>query len=68
MLLGIYFHTGINNYVIELSVAYKALDNIGAFKRLLGFQPNTKIAVLAFGFFHDLGLGNKNSRLGIITG
>lgn len=63
MLLGVYFHTGVNSYVIDaiigLSVAYKALDNMGAFKRLLGFQPNTKIAVLVFGFFHGLGLATK---------
>lgn len=45
--------------IIGLSVVYKALDNIGGFKRLLGFQPDTKLAVLIFGLFHGLGLGTK---------
>jgi len=40
-------------------VVYKALDNLGAFQRWFGFQPNTKIAVLVFGFFHGLGLATK---------
>ena len=45
--------------IIGFSVVYKALDNIGGFKRLLGFQPNTKAAVMVFGLFHGLGLGTK---------
>ena len=44
---------------IGLSVVYKALDNLGAFKRWFGFQPNTKAAVLIFGFFHGFGLATK---------
>ncbi|MBN9216675.1 MAG: HupE/UreJ family protein [Mesorhizobium sp.] len=63
MLLGVYFNVGINSYVIDaiigLSVVYKALDNMGAFQRWLGFQPNTKIATLIFGFFHGFGLSTK---------
>jgi len=35
------------------------LDNMGAFKRWFGVQPNTKIAVLVFGFFHGFGLATK---------
>jgi hypothetical protein len=45
--------------IIGLSVVYKALDNLGAFRRWLGFQPNTKAAVLVFGFFHGFGLATK---------
>ncbi|MDO2013827.1 HupE/UreJ family protein, partial [Escherichia coli] len=45
--------------IIGLSVVYKALDNLGAFKRWFGFQPNTKAAVLIFGFFHGFGLATK---------
>jgi hypothetical protein len=45
--------------IIGLSVVYKAFDNIGGFKRVLGFQPNTKAAVLIFGFFHGFGLATK---------
>lgn len=63
MLLGVYFNVGINSYIIDaiigLSVVYKALDNIGAFQRWLGFQPDTRKATLIFGFFHGFGLSTK---------
>lgn len=63
MLLGVYFNVGINSYIIDaiigLSVVYKALDNMGAFQRWLGFQPDTKLATLIFGFFHGFGLSTK---------
>lgn len=63
MLLGVYFGTNINGYLIDaiigLSVAYKSLDNIGAFQRWFGFQPNTKVATLIFGLFHGFGLATK---------
>ena len=63
MLLGVYFDFGINSYVIDaiigLSVVYKSLDNLGAYQRWLGFQPDTRIATLIFGFFHGFGLSTK---------
>ena len=63
MLLGVYFNVGINSYIIDaiigLSVVYKALDNIGAFQRWFGFQPDTKLATLIFGLFHGFGLSTK---------
>jgi hypothetical protein len=63
MLLGVYFNIGINSYIIDaiigLSVVYKALDNIGAFQRWFGFQPNTKVATLVFGLFHGFGLASR---------
>lgn len=63
MLLGVYFNSGINGYLIDaiigLSVVYKALDNVGAFQRWFGVQPNTKMATLIFGFFHGFGLATK---------
>lgn len=63
MLLGVYFNVGINSFVIDaiigLSVVYKALDNMGAFQRWCGFQPNTKAATLIFGLFHGFGLSTK---------
>jgi len=63
LLYGVMSGTHVNPFgidaIIGLSVVYKALDNIGGFKRLLGFQPDTKIAVLVFGLFHGLGLGTK---------
>ena len=45
--------------IIGFSVVYKAFDNIGGFNRILGFQPNTRIAVLIFGLFHGFGLATK---------
>ena len=63
MLLGVYFKIGIDSYLIDaiigLSVVYKALDNLGAFQRWLGFQPDTKAATLVFGLFHGFGLATK---------
>ncbi|WP_348827819.1 HupE/UreJ family protein [Halomonas sp. RT37] len=63
MLLGVYFDIGINSYLIDaiigLSVVYKALDNLGAYQRWFGFQPNTRAATLIFGFFHGFGLSTK---------
>ncbi len=45
--------------VIGFSVVYKAFDNMDGFKRFLGFQPNARMAVLAFGLFHGFGLATK---------
>lgn len=63
MLLGVYFNIGINSYIIDaiigLSVVYKALDNMGAYQRWFGWQPNTKAATLIFGLFHGFGLSSK---------
>jgi len=63
MLAGVYFNFGINSYVIDaiigLSIVYKALDNMGAYQRWFGVQPNTKAATLIFGFFHGFGLSSK---------
>ncbi len=56
---GIHVNAYLVDAIIGLSVVYKALDNQGAFKRWLGFQPNTKAAVLVFGFFHGFGLATK---------
>jgi hypothetical protein len=63
MLFGVLTGISINGYLIDaiigLSVVYKSLDNIGAFQRWFGFQPNTKIATLVFGLFHGFGLATK---------
>jgi hypothetical protein len=63
MLLGVLTGISINGYLIDavigLSVVYKALDNLGAFQRWFGFQPNTKAATLVFGLFHGFGLATK---------
>ncbi|MFT6913758.1 MAG: hypothetical protein ACJAWL_000044 [Motiliproteus sp.] len=63
LLIGVYFNIPANAYVIDaiigLSVAYKALDNLGAFQRWFEYQPDTRIATLVFGFFHGFGLATK---------
>ncbi|WP_415894514.1 HupE/UreJ family protein [Neptuniibacter sp. PT8_73] len=63
LLYGVLSETHVNPYIVDaiigLSVVYKALDNLGAFRRWFGFQPNTKAAVLIFGFFHGFGLATK---------
>lgn len=63
MLLGVYFNWNVSAYLIDaiigLSVVYKALDNLGAYQRWFGWQPDTKLATLVFGFFHGLGLATK---------
>jgi len=63
MLAGVFLNFGINSYLIDAiigaSIVYKALDNLGAYQRWFGVQPNTKIAVLIFGFFHGFGLASK---------
>ena len=63
MLAGVWFGWGVNAYVVDaiigLSVVYKALDNLGAYQRWFGFQPNTKAATLVFGLFHGTGLATK---------
>lgn len=63
MLMGVWFGWGVNAYVVDaiigLSVVYKELDNLGAYQRWFGVQPNTKVATLVFGFFHGTGLATK---------
>lgn len=63
LLAGVFGEVQANPYIIDaiigFSVVYKAFDNMQGFKRLLGFQPNTKAAVLIFGLFHGFGLATK---------
>jgi hypothetical protein len=56
---GIHANPFVVDAIIGLSVVYKAFDNMGGFRRLLGFQPNAKAAVLVFGLFHGFGLATK---------
>lgn len=63
LLLGVLADLQVNAYIIDaiigLSIVYKAFENIDGFKKILGFEPNTKIAVFVFGLFHGLGLATK---------
>jgi HupE / UreJ protein len=63
LLYGVLSGTHANPYIVDaiigFSVVYKAFDNLGGFQRLLGWQPDTRAAVLIFGFFHGFGLATK---------
>ena len=45
--------------VIGLSVVYKAFENLGGFREVLGIEPDTRVAVVVFGLFHGLGLATR---------
>ena len=63
LLLGVLTGVSVSAFLIDaiigLSVVYKALDNLGAFKVWFGFQPDTRAATLIFGLFHGFGLATK---------
>lgn len=63
LLIGVLTHVTVSSYLVDaiigLSVVYKALDNLGAYKRWFGVQPDTKAATLIFGLFHGFGLATK---------
>src|SRR5580704_18061068 len=67
LLAGVLGDIHANSYIVDaiigFSVVYKAFDNMDGFKRFLGFEPNTKIAVLLFGLFHGFGLATKLQQL-----
>jgi len=62
---GIHANSYVVDAIIGFSVVYKAFDNMGGFKRILGFEPNTKLAVLIFGLFHGFGLATKLQDLNL---
>lgn len=63
LLFGVLSGSHVNPYLVDavigLSVVYKALDNLGAFKAWFGVQPDTRAAVFIFGLFHGFGLATK---------
>ncbi|AWT12625.1 HupE/UreJ family protein [Stutzerimonas frequens] len=63
LLLGVLMEISVSAYVIDaiigFSVVYKALDNLGAFQRWFGYQPDTRAATLVFGLIHGFGLATK---------
>jgi hypothetical protein len=63
LLYGVLSGTPVNPYLVDaligFSVVYKALDNLGAFRRWFGVQPDTRVAVLVFGLIHGFGLATK---------
>jgi len=62
---GIHANAHVIDAIIGFSVVYKAFDNMGGFQQVLGFQPNTRIAVLIFGLFHGFGLATKLQELAL---
>ncbi|WP_077034609.1 HupE/UreJ family protein [Pelomonas sp. KK5] len=69
LLLGVLANIHASAYLVDaiigLSVVYKAFDNLGGFKRVLGVEPNQKAAVLIFGLFHGFGLATKIQEMSI---
>ncbi len=63
LLLGVLLQAQVNPYLIDaligMSVVYKALDNLGAFRRWFGVTPDARVATLLFGFAHGFGLATK---------
>ncbi len=63
LIAGVLIGTHVSAYLVDaiigLSVVYKALDNLGAYRAWFGVQPDSKAAVLIFGFFHGFGLATK---------
>lgn len=63
LLSGVLLKVSVNAYLIDaiigVSVVYKALDNLGAYQRWFGVQPDTKAATLLFGLVHGFGLATK---------
>ena len=63
MIAGVMLNFGINAFIIDaiigLSIVYKALDNLGAYQRWFGYQPNTKAVTFLFGLCHGFGLASK---------
>ena len=60
---GIHANSYVVDAIIAFSVVYKAFDNMDGFRRFLGFEPNTRLAVLIFGLFHGFGLATKLQEL-----
>jgi len=63
LLAGVLGGVRANSYIVDaiigLSVVYKAFDNVDGFRLFFGVQPDTRLAVLVFGFFHGFGLATR---------
>lgn len=63
LLFGVLAEIKVNAYLIDaiigLSIVYKAFENMGGFRQIVGFSPNARVAVFVFGLFHGLGLATK---------
>ena len=63
---GVLMGTGANAHIVDaiigLSVVYKAVENLGGFAKI-GFNFDSRLAVLGFGLAHGLGLATKLMNL-----
>ncbi len=63
LLFGVLADVDVSAFLVDaligLSVVYKGFDNLGGFRRILGKQPDTRVAVLVFGLIHGFGLATK---------
>jgi len=63
LLLGVAMNWSISSHLVDamigLSVVYKGFENIGGFRHLLGYEPDTRVAVMVFGLCHGLGLATR---------
>jgi len=63
LLLGVWADWQVSGHLVDaiigLSIVYKAFENMGGFRALFGFEPDTRIAVFVFGLCHGLGLATK---------
>jgi HupE / UreJ protein len=68
LLAGVLFDVNVSSHMVDmvigLSVSYKAFENLGGFRKI-GYQPDTRVAVGAFGLVHGLGLATKLQALGL---
>lgn len=64
VLAGIHANAHVVDAIIGISVVYKALENIGGFRRM-GININPRAAVLLFGLAHGFGLSTKLQDLSL---
>jgi hypothetical protein len=69
LLAGVYFQIKVDPHLVDavigLSVAWKALENLGGFRTLFGVQPDPRAAVFGFGLIHGFGLATKLQALNL---
>lgn len=66
-MLGISANTYLIDAVIALTICYKAFENLGLFRRLLGVDaPNLLYMVFLFGLIHGFGLSARLQQLTLV--